>query len=597
MSTPSFSPGHVFKGTYRVERLLGSGGMGVVYEVTHLRVQRRFALKVLNPGCSPDPAILARFRREAEVTGHIRHPNIVGVVDFDCTPDGTHFLVLELLEGRTLERVLAHEVALTLEQVAAIVEQVASALEAAHGAGVIHRDLKPENIMLCREGGREVAKVLDFGLSKLLGATTVLTQTAVIFGTPQYMSPEQALEASAVDERSDIFSLGAIVYHMLSGRPPFHGSAVPSVLFKVVYEEPESLGSLRPDLPAPVIEVVDRALRKKPEERFSSAAELAQALSAAVARAAEGQGAATEVALEGAPTMRLSKQGLGFPPLSPEILVLILDPPSPDARLRDTDKMEAQDGGDESATRGGEGVVETVASPVSAPAADGPASRAPQSRRPGLISSIPPRATSPWATWWMGVLLGTGVLLSAIAVWLAFPTRGTEVVAAPPVQARGPEVGPPPRIAGGAPAPDARARPSALDAAIPGPPIAAPHVFRPLLPGEKRQPKRTSHGPRPGSVDHEPAPSPGPAPETRTAELRVSVSDEKDRSLAATVLVDGKPYRCCPLEGLPPLTVGQTYALEVRCDSYQRATARIRIGDGQNQRHFALHPLARRSAP
>jgi len=271
--------GTILNNTYRVERLLGEGGMGAVYEVSHQRIRRRFALKVLRAEISRNAEAVARFRREAEVTSGLGHPGIVEVTDFDVSKDGQHYLVMELLEGESLEQ--AMERPMRLGVVVEILEQVASALQAAHEAGVVHRDLKPQNIMLARRGDQRQAKILDFGISKILGVQTDLTRTGVMLGTPFYMSPEQASEQSAsADPRADIFSLGAIVYKMLVGRPPFAGTSLAAIVHKVVYEAPPDMRELRPDLPEAVVRAVERALSKNPAERQSSAVELARELAA-----------------------------------------------------------------------------------------------------------------------------------------------------------------------------------------------------------------------------------------------------------------------------------------------------------------------------
>jgi serine/threonine-protein kinase len=288
--------GRVPGDTYRVERLIGKGAMGAVYEVTHLRLGRRFALKMLHEELAADAVALSRFEREARTAGALGHPNIVDVVDFNATPDGASYLVMELLEGEDLATRLGREPRLPLAEAVAIVGQVASALEAAHQRGVVHRDLKPENILLARgQGDATVVKVLDFGISKVLGAASKLTGTDALLGTPEYMSPEQAEERSGeVDARSDIFSLGAIAYRLLAGTEPFAARSVPSLLYKVAYVEPAPLRELRPDLPAAVSEAIARAMRKRPEDRFASARELADSLSRVAADAAAAPPAAHE---------------------------------------------------------------------------------------------------------------------------------------------------------------------------------------------------------------------------------------------------------------------------------------------------------------
>src|SRR5688500_2759959 len=268
----SLAVGSVVAETYQVTRLLGRGGMGSVWEANHLRLPgKRVAIKVLNTDASADPEALLRFRREAEIASRLGHPNIIEVHDFNLLPGGQPYLVLELLLGESLDARMRRG-PIPPEQVVRIAGQIAGALAAAHRAGVVHRDLKPQNVYLVPrddEAGGERVKVLDFGISKIRGSQTVKTNDSTILGTPQYMAPEQATgNHAAVDERTDVFALGAMVYEMLAGRPAFTGQSIPEVVFKVVYEEPPPLGDLVPGLPARVADASGRALAKKQEERF-----------------------------------------------------------------------------------------------------------------------------------------------------------------------------------------------------------------------------------------------------------------------------------------------------------------------------------------
>ena len=266
--------GTVIAETYTIEALLGRGGMGSVFLASHNRLPgKKVAIKMLHPDLVDDE-ILARFKREAQIATQLDHPNIVRVDDFITLPDGTPCMLLEYLQGETLaQRLRAGP--LPLEHALSIVRQVGSALSAAHRAGIVHRDLKPQNIFLVasEHDGRaiEIAKVLDFGISKIRGSQTVKTQESSLLGTPQYMAPEQATgQHAAVDERTDVFAFGAIVYEMLAGQPAFQGASIPEVVFKVVYEQPTPLTTLATTIPTAVTEAITHAMMKKADERYAN---------------------------------------------------------------------------------------------------------------------------------------------------------------------------------------------------------------------------------------------------------------------------------------------------------------------------------------
>ncbi|CAN5877936.1 hypothetical protein BH11MYX3_BH11MYX3_37190 [soil metagenome] len=264
---------------YVIEALIGRGGMGAVFVARHRTLtDKRVAIKVLHTEIT-DPDIQLRFKREAQIATRVNHPNIVEVHDFDVTPDGVPYLVLEFLEGMTLaQRIAAGP--MPLDHVNLIVRQVGSALAAAHREGIVHRDLKPQNIFLVpmEVDGRmvEVAKVLDFGISKWRGSETVKTQESALLGTPQYMAPEQATgRHDSVDQRTDVFALGSIVYEMLCGQPAFTGASIPEVVFKVVYEQPAPIASSVPDH---IANAIRRAMSKASEERFETVSDFVEAL-------------------------------------------------------------------------------------------------------------------------------------------------------------------------------------------------------------------------------------------------------------------------------------------------------------------------------
>ena len=274
--------GRVLGGSYKVDHLIGEGGMGSVYEATHTRVDRLFAIKVLNIKLAQNKEAKARFEREAMIGSRLGHDHIVAVMDFDYTDEGFPFLVMERLNGVDLSVELKRHGALPLERAASVIRQVGVALAAAHEEGVVHRDLKPENIFLCRrQGGGELVKVMDFGISKVLTSDSILTSHATVLGTPWYMAPEQAEgKVDKVDLRADVFALGAILYHMCAGEMPFKGDNVPSVLFQVVHGTPTPLPELSPDVDPGVVRVIDKAMSKRRADRYQTAAEMVDDLAA-----------------------------------------------------------------------------------------------------------------------------------------------------------------------------------------------------------------------------------------------------------------------------------------------------------------------------
>jgi len=275
--------GSVIDGTYIIEAMIGRGGMGAVYLASHRRLQgKKVAIKMLHADLGGDE-ILARFKREADIASQLDHPNIVKVENYNKLADGTPFIVYEYLQGESLAQRLADGGAMPIETVFSILRQVGSALSAAHRAGIVHRDLKPQNIFLqpSEVDGRavEVAKVLDFGISKMRGSQTVKTQEATLLGTPQYMAPEQATgQHSNVDERTDIFALGTIIYEMVSGVPAFSGASIPEVVFKVVYEQPRPLAEVAPKLASVLALAIGKAMAKAPADRYATVGDFVEAM-------------------------------------------------------------------------------------------------------------------------------------------------------------------------------------------------------------------------------------------------------------------------------------------------------------------------------
>jgi serine/threonine protein kinase len=272
--------GATLGGTFQLVRVLGEGGMGRVYEAHHARIPaRRFAVKVLNPEYALDPEWLARFLREGEAVATITNDHVVFVHDVDRTPDGRPFLVAELLEGRELAEHLSRNGKMAVGDAVRIVRQICKGLAAAHAKGIVHRDMKPENVFLTGDMARPIAKIIDFGISKVDSPKdTPLTRSGMILGTPSYMSPEQA-GGLEVDLRADIYAVGAILYVALTGRKPFDHKNVASILLKVVTEEPPRPRSLAPAIPEPVEAILLRTMAKNPDDRYQSMTELDAALS------------------------------------------------------------------------------------------------------------------------------------------------------------------------------------------------------------------------------------------------------------------------------------------------------------------------------
>ena len=268
--------GATLGGTYRLDRLIAQGGMGAIYQATHLRVPRQFAVKLLNPQIVGEREVFERFQREAEIASALGHENIVQVFDFNYSDDGVPYMVLELLIGEDLSQRIARRTRLGLREICSVVEQTCSALEAAHAQNIVHRDLKPQNIYLCKHAHKDdIVKVLDFGISKILHAPGAKTQTGAIFGTPHYMAPEQAEgRQSEIDHRTDIFSLGAILYECITGQLAFDAPSMIGAIYKVCHVEPDPMTKYAPDTPPAVEQVVRRALCKHKDQRYQNVTEL-----------------------------------------------------------------------------------------------------------------------------------------------------------------------------------------------------------------------------------------------------------------------------------------------------------------------------------
>jgi len=431
--------GSLLNGTYRLERIIAEGGMGVVYEAQHVRLPRRFAVKILGKPVDSDTTAttLARFRREAEIASTLAHPHIVEVFDYQVAESGAPYLVMELLEGEDLaDRLKRGRVGIV--GALRIIAEMAEALDVAHTAGVVHRDLKPANIFLSRRGGREdFVKVLDFGVSKLIDSAT-LTQEKAMVGTPLYMSPEQAVGTQELTPESDIFSLGAISWEMLTGRRAFAASSIPSILYQIVHGATPKLAGKAPGLSAQADEVFARVLCKKKEDRYKRATQFAEDLRVALGREEPGDLAARTMAFDG--------DGLEALALAPE---------SPSDIIRATAMV---DGADETELDSSTKAEEALASPLTPRPASGqgllpptrvekgPRTPSPGSSSPSsVLVAIDPLADaefarsytdqlkprSSWAWRVFGVIVLAGIIGGVTAVIAAGRPEKVDVVAPP----------------------------------------------------------------------------------------------------------------------------------------------------------------------
>jgi serine/threonine-protein kinase len=268
-------------GQYKLKRLLGSGGMGEVYLAEHVLMKRPCAIKLIRPEKAGDPRVLARFEREVQSTARLSHWNTVDIFDYGRTEDGTFYYVMEYLPGMNLAELVRAGGPLPAARAIHLIRQACNALAEAHDLGLVHRDIKPANIFAAMRGGRhDVVKLLDFGLAKPVvnvdGAQ--LTQEGSITGSPLFMSPEQATGEHEPDARSDIYSIGAVLYYLIAGKPPFDDEKPMRVIIAHAHQPPQPPSQINPAVPDDLEMVVMRCLQKSPEDRYRSAAELVAAL-------------------------------------------------------------------------------------------------------------------------------------------------------------------------------------------------------------------------------------------------------------------------------------------------------------------------------
>ena len=261
--------GSVLAGTYRLDELIGEGGMGAVYRGRHVLLRRDVAIKVLHPDFARDAELVKRFDREAQSAARLNHPNCVQVTEFGSTDEGMKYLVMQLLEGTELQNVLDGPT--PPERAVDLILQMLRGLEHAHGQGVVHRDLKPQNVFVTRDHeGREVLKLVDFGIAKIIGgdgALEQMTRAGMVFGTPQYMSPEQALGLE-IDARADLYAAGVLLYQIVTGKLPFNSDDPVALIRMQVSTEPPPLP---PSVPQELAAIIFRLLAKQKEQRYPDA--------------------------------------------------------------------------------------------------------------------------------------------------------------------------------------------------------------------------------------------------------------------------------------------------------------------------------------
>src|SRR6058998_2476527 len=263
----------LIEGRYRIERLLGKGGMGAVFLAHDLTLERDVAIKVLPPDVAQDEQIVRRFQQEAKTAAKLDHPNIIPIYRVE-SEGGLNYFVMKYVSGTSLEDLLDQKQPLPVPEIQRILWEAACALGHAHQRGVVHRDVKPANIMFDHDGR---AMLTDFGISKALQAATGFTATGMIIGTPHYMAPEQA-KGGTVDGRADEYSLAVVGYRMISGELPYTGDSVHTILYKHIFEEVPSVGAKRSDTPPFLTAAISRALSKEPEQRFTTMEEFATAV-------------------------------------------------------------------------------------------------------------------------------------------------------------------------------------------------------------------------------------------------------------------------------------------------------------------------------
>jgi len=479
-------PGDIVDGKYRIEKVLGRGGMGTVYEAHHIAIRRRVAVKVLRGALAADEEMVHRFENEALAASSVRSRHVVEVYDVGTLDGGERYMILEYLDGESLSQRLKRGT-MTPAEVFPLAAQLLEGLAAAHDEGIVHRDLKPANIFICaEERGEELVKVLDFGVSKFsaLGGEG-FTQTGALVGTPHYMAPELTEGASKADARSDIYGVGAILFRALTGKTPYTAETIHELIAKLIRHDPKRLANVAPQLSKPAATLVDRALSKDPSQRFPDARSMALAL----------RNVMTDPSLLEVHLADEDGSNVGEAPPTP-------GPSQPSWREgRSRSPTDAVLGTLSASGRPGPGRVEesfagaTVIRPDNAP--EPPTLVTPS---PATLDSlaIPPKPRS--KAWLVGVGIGAAVAVGAGALLLSGPDAGTVA----------------PQPAASAPPPVANeAEPEPSSVALDPEPEPEPSSTAPAPP-ETAQPSPRPNvapvvQPRPRSAPRVPAPAP-PSP-------------------------------------------------------------------------------------